>query len=407
MVLPLSPAGLAAVNREPAQPFPFIVQELSGDLRVIILKGRSLPYRPVAWGSDLRVETKYFPGNPVAQAQVLGPMWQDTEMTGKWKDAFLFNDESRVILNGFPPTAGPGRPGTRLFGGKSFQSGGAVPGAIGEARRARTVRDAFWLIQRAGQLLRVEWGSIVRYGFISSFSANHDREEDIEWTMTFKWIGDTNAIPKPRSTPKFDAPGLLAQLLSRIQDFINSINADLALLFGRIQVVTQTITRIGNLVAELINTLASIVNVLLVPVQIIGTLEQQLTLIILAVQDLIDEVRSVPAAYAALQDGGSPIQANLASAAAAAIAFNAARLGVDAADTRQQLQEFSTPEIIAVYNATTDVTLRDVSNLYYGTPDNWPLIAEFNGLQTSLAPRGTLLRIPAVDTNAGQGGFGG
>jgi hypothetical protein len=404
VVLPVNPQALEKLNRAPAQAFPLVIQELTGDARVVTLRGRSLPYRGIGWGSELRVETKYFPGQPVAQAQVLGPKWTDTTMTGMWKDAFLFDDSSYVTLLGFPRVGSAGRPGSADRGGKSFQSGGAIPGGPGEARRARTVRDAIWLIQRSGQLLRVEWGSVVRFGFIASFDAEHDREEDIRWEITFKWIGDTDAAPKPIVRPKFDAPGLLARLISAIQAFLNEMNAALAQLFGAVQLVTQRITRIGTLLSDLIGTLSSVVSLLLLPAEIIGVIKQQITSIVLAVRDLLAALRSTPAAYAALRDGGNPNDANLASEAAAAIAFNAARLGVDVEATRDELEGLESPDIIGTFTAPEDVTLRDVSTQFYGTPENWTLIADFNNIAGSIAPRGTVLRIPSLET--GQGGAG-
>jgi len=402
MPLQLPPAGIVQANFEPAQPFPLTISEVTGSQgRTMIFKGRSLPYRPVAWSGSLRVETKYFPGNPIAQAQVMGPTWPDTTMNGMWKDVFLYEEENWVQLIGFPEIGGPGRPGSRNLGGKSFQSGGAIPGRSGEARRARTVRDAMWMVQRGGQLLRVEWGSIVRFGFIENFEADHDREEDIRFTINFRWIGDTDAVFKPKARPKFDPPGLLAKILSRIQDIINAINEALGLLYGQTKKYTQLITRIGTLISDFIDTLASVVNVLLIPAQIFGTITQQLTSIILAVGDLRDSIRAVGAGYTALASGGTVIDANAAQGVQLAIAYNAARLGVDAANVRDQLEEFAAPEILGVYNATTDTTLRDVATAFYGSPESWGVIADFNGLKTSSAPRGSLILVPNLDDNQG------
>lgn len=394
MPLPVNPQALAKLDRAPAQAFPLIIQEVTGDARTLILRGRSLPYRGVAWGSDLRVETKYFPGQPVAQAQVLGPVWTDTSMRGMWKDAFLFDDESRVTLLGFPAIGAAGRPGSATFGGKSFASGGSIPGGVGEARRARTVRDAFLLLQRAGQLLRVEWGSNVRYGFLKSFVPDHDREEDIRWEMTFTWIGDSSSPPKPKVRPKFDPPGFLAALIAAVQAFLNAMNAAIAKLYGAALLVTQRITRIGSLITGLINTITSLAGLLFVPRDVLGVIKQQITAIKLAVRDLLATIRGGSAAYNAARSGGNPAEINIASEAAAAIAFNAARLGVEMSLTLDQLGELESPGLLGVFTTPNDVTLRDVSTRFYGRPEGWTLIADFNGIAGSIAPRGTVLRIP-------------
>lgn len=400
MVLPVNPQALAKLDTVPSQAFPLFIQETSGDGRTLVLRGRSLPYRGVSWPSELRVNIKYFPGNPTGQAQVLGPSWLPTEMNGMWKDSFLFNDDSRVTLLGFPNVGSAGRPGSTQFGGKSFQSGGSIPGNIGEARRARTVRDAFYILQRAGQLLRVEWGSLVRYGFLREFDPNHDREEDIRWSAKFEWIGDTAAAPKLRLLPKFDAPGLLAAILAAVQAFLNAINAALAQIFGAVQLITQRITKIGSLIAGFIEALNSLISLVFVPAEMFGVLKQQLTGIILAVKDLLDTIRSIPAAYGAQKEGGSPTDVNLAAAAAQAIAFNAAKLGVEAATTRDQLGDLASPDLLGTFTSPDEVTLRDVATQFYGAPDNWTRIADFNGLAGSVVPRGTVLRIPRLTQGA-------
>ena len=397
----LNPQALRKINQPPAQAFPMFISEQTGEGRTIVLRGRSLPYRGVTWNSEQRIKTKYFPGNPVAQAQVLGPMWGPTTMRGMWKDAFLFNDDSAADLLNFPSIAGPGRPGSTQFGGKSFASGGGVPGGTGQARRARVLRDAMWLVQRAGQLLKVEWGSVVRYGFLKRFDADHDREEDIRWEIEFEWIGDTASIPKPLPKPKINAPGLLASILSTIQNFLNEVNAAVALLYGSTTLVTQRVTRIGELVAGFIEALNSLVSLVFVPAEMFGVLKQQLTSIVVAATDLVDTVNRVPQAYVAAFSGATAAEVNLATAAAQAIAFNAAVLGVEASEQREQLAELEAPDLLGVVTVPEDTTLLDIATDFYGGPDDWTVIASFNGLASSFVARGTIVYVPRQQEGVG------
>lgn len=399
----LNPQALSKLDQPPAQAFPIFIQETTGDARTIVLRGRSLPYRGVVWGAEQRVEIKYFPGNPVGQAQVLGPTWMPTTMRGMWKDAFLFDDANAPTLLGFPNIAGPGRPGSIVFGGKSFVSGGGIPGNQGKAQRARVVRDAFYLLQRAGQLLRVEWGSVVRFGFIKRFEPDHDREEDIRWEIEFHWIGDTSSIPRPLPKPKINAPGLLAAILAAIQAFLDAINAALALLYGAVQLVTQRITKIGSLITGFIDALNSLIGLVFVPAEMFGVLKQQLTSIILAVKDLIDTINRIPQAYSAAKEGGNPTDINLATAAAQAIAFNARVLGVDAAEQREQLTELESPDLLGVVTVPEDTTLLDIATSFYGGPSDWTVIADFNGIASSFVERGTIVYVPRLQQGVGSG----
>ena len=66
-----------------------IIEQAETNLRGIVLRGRSLPFEGVAWGTELNVDINYFPGNPVAIAQVVGSQWTDTTINGRWSDRFL------------------------------------------------------------------------------------------------------------------------------------------------------------------------------------------------------------------------------------------------------------------------------------------------------------------------------
>ena len=194
MALSLNPRAFAKLQEQPSQAYPIIIRETTGPGRQVVLQGRSLPYRGVAWEGEQRMEVKWYPGSPVGSAQVLGPKYMPTQMEGMWKDAFLASEENRAKLFNFPPVAAAARAGTRAGGGKSFQSSGSVPSAFAE--RARTLRDAMAIIQKSGQLLYVEWASLARYGFLRRTRFEHEREEDIRWELEFEWLGETAADRK-------------------------------------------------------------------------------------------------------------------------------------------------------------------------------------------------------------------
>lgn len=391
----VNPAALKKLRQAPAVAFPFTISETTGNPpKTLILRGRSLPYRGANWGAELRVDVKYFPGNPVAQSQVLGPMWTPTTIRGMWKDVFLFEDENAVRLLNFPEIGTPGVPGT-FNGGKSFQSGGSI--GSDRARRARVVRDAMFLLQRSGQLLKVEWGSISRFGFIKSMDFDHDREEDIRWEMEFTWIADTEAAPIVKSRPGLDSAGLLARILAALAAAIAAMSALLIEILGAVLAISQKIAKIGSLVAGLVDLLAGFVSLVFVPAQLFGVLKQQLTGIVLAIKDLLDTLRAVPAAYGAALAGGIPTEINASSAATLAIAFNASVLGVELADQRDTLTELETPDLLGIVTVQEGTTLRDISTQFYGTPDNWTIIADFNGLSSSIVERGTIIYVPALD----------
>lgn len=384
--------------------FPFIVRETTGPGRQIVLAGRSLPYQGVNWGGTQRVNINYFPGNPVASAQVIGQTYKPTVITGTWKDVFLLDNGIDVNTNAprlfnFPNIGVAGLPpagGVASIQGQSFPSAGAVPGSLQFANRARTVRDAFELIRRSGQLLRVEWGSIVRFGFLTDTNFTHDREEDIKFELEFSWTGDTDVAPKVRLLPTLDPLGLLKRLAALLQELLTTLTIALIEALAAVQRVTQQIRQLGALVTGLIEVLQRFAALALVPLELLGTIRQQLTAIALAARDLIAQLRATPAAYVSGVAGEGASAANLAAAFTAAIARNASILGATAIQQRRELERLEESNLLGLYISPGGVTLRDVATRFYGTPNNWPAIAEFNGFAGSIVPRGTVVRVPRV-----------
>lgn len=382
--------------------FPLIVRETTGPGRTIVLQGRSLPYRPVSWGGTQRVNINYFPGNPVASAQVIGQTYKPTVMKGKWKDAFLLTGlgaglqpNSPKLIN-FPSIGLAGLPAVPGIArqGETFPSAGSIPGLDQVAQRARVVRDAFELIRRSGQLLRVEWGSVVRYGFLVDAEYDHDREEDIAFQLEFAWTGDTDVPPKVSLLPVLDPGGLLKKLAKLLQKLLDVLlEAFLKVAFAVLG-VQQQIRQIGSLVTGLIEVLQKFASLALVPGELIGSVAQQLTAIALACKDLVDQLRGTPAAYVELANGAKQSAVNIAQALSQAVQFNASQLGAQSIEQKREIERLQEPNLLGVFISPGGVTLRDVSTRFYGTPDSWTLIAEFNGLSSSTVPQGTAIRIP-------------
>lgn len=69
---------------------PLFISEENGLKRAIRLVGRSMPYKGAVLVEDeQRAEITFFPGNPVAYSQVLGPQLTRTTFTGVWRDKYV------------------------------------------------------------------------------------------------------------------------------------------------------------------------------------------------------------------------------------------------------------------------------------------------------------------------------
>lgn len=374
---------------------PFVIAETNGLKRSIVLRGRSLPYQPINFGGEMSVIIDYFAGNPVAYAQVIGPKYLPTDVTGEWKDIFLFEESNAPYLLGFPPVGAAGKPppagANTILGGSSFTGGSAAAGSQ-SAYLARTVRDAMEMIRRSGALLRVEWGSIVRYGFLTKAMFPHKREQDIGFELEFQWIGDTDAQPIAVSKPA-SVLGFLQKLTALLQGILNALLTADYLAQQFLQGVTAPVTKLLSLLTGIVQTLSKLLSQTLNPFDIVASIKAAAVALKLAVLDLLK----------LFDQNGGRLQGRDSATAQAflAAAENEVRrlleeLAFIAAERERELDAFFTKQVMATHVAQAGQNLRDISTLYYGRPENWPEIADFNGLAGSLTTPGRLLRIPKL-----------
>lgn len=384
-----TPALLRDIEGGATLSYPLIIQEVTGLSRQITLRGRSLPFRGVEFPSELRVNTKYFPGNPIGQAQVLGATWEDTLITGRWADHLIGDDFSSPKLHNFPPLSFGASIGS--VGGSSFQSAGTVP--EGSVKKIRVLIDAFYMLQRGGSLLKVSWGQIARYGFIKRFAPSFKRVDEADWEIEFTWIGDTDA-PQKFATTSPDPLGLLQQAMRALQEFLNKMNEALLFAYGNVLRVTQLIRKVGFLITSFIDTVNGFANLLFVPAQIFGTVMQQIASIKTAIQDLVATLRSVPAAYSAKKSGANQEQVNEAEELIGTILLNALQLGLDIQEIADRLAGAVGDHLLGIVVTQSQQTLRDIARQYYGSSDAWTIIADYNGISGSLVPAGSVIRVP-------------
>ena len=371
-----------------------IVRQTQLPARVIILQGRSMPYQGVEWGGEGRSEITWYSGNPVASAQVLGPRFVPTTMEGEWKDIFLFEDDNRGILANFPALAPAARAGATERGGSTFQGGLSIPSQY--AQRARVLRDAFELLRKESILLKVEWGSIVRYGFIDSTGFPHKREEDIQWRIEFSWIGETASQPK-RPKPKIELLSALRALLAILDKVINTLLTFLVKAYNLKRAIEQFIRKLGSFVVALTESLQKIAAFAFAPSEILGTLKGQLTAIMLAQRDLFAAFAAGQSAAYETAIGGDLREVIMANLLQSEFRDQVLRLGADAAEKITAIDEFLAPELKGVITTKASRTLRDIAQEVYGSERNWRQLAEFNAFEGSIVPAGTVVRVPRLE----------
>lgn len=374
--------------------FAFAIRQLDFPKRAILLQGRSLPYRGVSWGVEQRLDENWFPGNPQGVVQVIGPRELPTTITGMWKDVFLFDDQHAATLLNFPGLMPAARPDATTRGGTTFASGGATPKQ--KAQLARVLRDAFRMLIREGVKVKVEWGSLARVGFLKRGEFPHDREEDINYEIEFMWIGETDADPKPKKR-KAELLSFLKQLLALLDQILNAVIGAVIKASLWIRRVNQVIAKLGSFVTELLGALDKLASFAFAPADTLANIRAQMRAITLAARELRQTIfDGASASYEATVQSLNPIEIAAAHAHELELLALGRRLGAEAEQMRLEIEEFIVPELEAIYVSPGGITLRDVSLRFYGTPDNWQAIADFNGFGTSVVSPGTVVRVPKL-----------
>lgn len=360
-----------------SQSLPFEIKVIEGDLSVAILQpgqppgvisleGRAGPLQGGSWEVGMRTAKSEPPGNPVATQQAIGPTLSNLTITGVWNDRYL----------------GDGA--------------------------AMSLRTLFEQITLRGLSVQVTWGHglmgnpgapvltsdpIVRVGMIKRFKPTPDRVQDISWELEFEW----------RSTgdPTANSISATAQLNPR-EGFTNVVNdIDLATSLwtavqngpnlGTVGLPQATLTAMSNAFEALDNSIDAIqtasgliVSAVIIPAaaaqQMVGACQNGLasinvmTTTILSVNLLAVEVRDSAVDIIRIKDS------------LFTVLFQCDQAGETCYDAQQGIAVNVEPDVIAQVRAPAGADLRDYAAQYYGDPDLWWLIANFNNIDGSAVP---------------------
>lgn len=340
-----------------------IVREVTGSARSITLSNRALPYRPTSWTGTQHFKKTWYPGNPEATIQILGPREEETEMRGFWKSRFIGED---VDLEGFDELV-----------------------TAGTLITAETVVAAFEKVRRAANELEVRWGPEVRRGILRSFSKNYHNINDIEWTAMFEW-SKIGVRPQPV------AGGVVApaQDLNTSMLLLDEILSKIPI--GLLPNVTAPIRAATILVRNsVVNVNLSLANVFGLP-EIPFQARQNLETLI---KQLLDEAET----GRDLVINGPYLPFLPVDVASKVLEVEVWRrdmgngfLGVQTAalNARDDVRKRSMPGTITTVTVKQNQTLKDIALEFFGNADDWTVIADANRLTSAIVARGTTIVIP-------------
>ena len=346
------------------------ITELTGEKRQVTLRGRALPYRPVAWASRMRTKLTWYQGSTVATQQVLGPELEPTIMNGVWKDRFMF--------------------GAEAGGDAAF----LVNGSPDEVRSAESAAALMYQILQAGNTLRVVWGPEVRIGLLVAFEANYERRQDVAWRAEFQWQSRDESQVRAIEDP-VGADDLLGAI-NGLDDILGFSPEDVARAFNA--QLLDSIESVREKVGILFEALRTIEAVASIPQTVLGAIAAAVESIRLELTEEIGRLNESSVAGDNDDAGVSTttraaevfsIEAYRRGVARLANVLRRIALAIDA-----QVQTRATPDAITVVPIPEDTSLYALSVRFYGTPDFATFLARANGLQSAVAPAGFSLAVP-------------
>jgi len=364
-----------------ADPSTFSIVATTGNDRLDLkLRGRALPYQPLTFEGSMRAEFTWYPGNAVATVQMLGAEEKATTVTGMWKDRFIksVTDEG-VSVN---PT------GVALFNDQQ------VADVFDLASKVEQIR-------LAGQILRVEWDSLVREGILMRFRQTWKRREDLEWEMEFQWIsrGEKQA---PVSLPASQSPDTYSQQLRAL---LNNLVA--AVSPPEFPVVEDLTLRIDAAVTEITSAVTEVESAVSYSVETVQAPVEASERALAATQTIVNQaseirtaVEETPALFVISSTDRQSLGYEDALAAdewSRNVKDQAKAMQLTASEQADTLRTNARQEeLIASFIARAPTDLRDVSRKYYGTPDQWRTLLQYNALESSKVDIGTLILVPKI-----------
>lgn len=378
-----------------------VIEQITGKRRRIALRGRSMPFRPFSIVRLQKVAVSWTPANPKANDQTIGPRFEPTTFKGKWSDKYLFADDSAPALHNFPKLS-PALAGVPGVASSTVWLGTNPFPATQQARLARVVVDAFALLTNEGQEIRFTWDQVVMYGKITRFVPFYGESgsggiQDIGWEMEITWSGETEKPPiiKKVSLNILAMAQLLAMLLSALNDVLDKLGL-LALPNAFVNMVVGPVAALAGLVAGVIMLLRKLVSITSIPSDIAAGIGAQLQAIKLLAAQLRQDIDDLSPAAAEASKAGKVDASQIAALVQASLRDRLVEIAAFCAEQQRVLDLFAGDEILATFYADSATSLRDVATRYYGSPDEWLRISNFNAFFSSTVATGTIVRVPRI-----------
>jgi hypothetical protein len=371
----------------------FLIQTLDTDEQTPIkpsltLGGRALPYQGFELEGSMRAEFTWYPGNAVATVQMLGAQEKSSTIKGMWKDRFIrpVTDEGVAVQPD----------GVARFDGQQVSS------VLDLANRVDQMR-------LSGRLLRVEWSGIIRHGIMLRFKQNWVRIEDMEWEMEFQWTS-RGEVQVPPSLP---ATVTSADFTQNLVNLVNNLHDKLDALHEGFEVIESWVAKVNSYVGMIDDAANAMVDA-----------QKNATLLVMAPQAAAQRaltaaknIKDAAAGIVTTVESTPPLQlikstspstltlgdALLADSYSRDVKVAARALQSQATSQGDDLRSNLDQDVLlASFIARAPMDLREVSQSYYKTPNQWRTLLNYNNFTSSRIEVGAMVLVPKLHIVTGR-----
>lgn len=363
----------------------FIIFELDENGNIInelVLQDRALPYPNLSFTGTMQTQFTWYPGNPQAVVQVLGAREESTSIHGMWKNRFINVRDTKTgkFTTSQPPAKFNDLP-------------------VIDPLALVLIVDQ---IRRRGNVLRMSWDQIVRYGFLVKFTHSWVRRTDVEWEMEFAWMSQEIPNKIREIVPPQDTTTTLTGFAAAVKTITNAINTvqnGIQIANNVLQTIRSSIATINGLIIKANDAIASGVEGVTSTVE---SLKSALSIVGLIETEARQNIQAIQSIYVANRQITIPF--NIWSEANGNLSYSfystnviqpMRQVVVTSARQRNQLAKNIAPEIIGSVVARDNQDLRDIATVFYGASDAWRNLAVYNGFDSSKLTAGTVVLIPS------------
>jgi hypothetical protein len=354
----------------------FVIRETSGRKREVRLFGWNSPTSSPGssafqWATKQRTVRTWYPGNPEATVQVLGPEEEPSRMNLRLDRRWLGGDEKGV-------------------GGATVLEDGVT-----EIHSDPLVfAEVFRSLCREGQEVEVLWGDFVRRGVVASAKISPITDVLVTVEVEFEWHGaDQFKVTTFEPSYDFRLPeetwrqrlGSVAAVVKEHFDKAEEFFADM----------NGLLTQWGTLVEDYASLLDEVLDI----TEAGRDMVQNLVAISKSIRErcsLISDMCDVEAGALFMTSDISKATNAYGALAAVQDDTMASKAAADEA-TRAAVALLLGDDVIAVELAYEGATLHAYAAQYYGDAGRWQVIAQYNLLDSPVLSTGMIVAIPVLD----------